>query len=203
MPQIFILQHHTLLCFPLQHVSLYDILQLILLYFPETVFFAILFYDFNYSAGDIYFTEAYVMNLYAIKEKCQHGSIQVPYSYYDCGIPDYFTSVPLHWHSEMELNYIKSGNGFFKYEDQTISAKPGDIFLIQPNVLHAIMSDEHSSFFYDTIVFHQNMLVGSYDDRCYTDILLPIFSSRRRVLVPVSQEPPGYHELHDSVRTIM
>ena len=53
------------------------------------------------------------MNLYAIKEKCQHGSIQVPYSYYDCGIPDYFTSVPLHWHSEMELNYIKSGNGFF------------------------------------------------------------------------------------------
>lgn len=75
------------------------------------------------------------MNLYAIKEKCQHGSIQVPYSYYDCGIPDYFTSVPLHWHSEMELNYIKSG--------------------------------------------------------------------RRRVLVPVSQETPGYHELHDSVRTIM
>ncbi len=110
------------------------------------------------------------MNLYAIKEKCQHGSIQVPYSYYDCGIPDYFTSVPLHWHSKMELNYIKSGNGFFKYEDQTISAKPGDIFLIQPNVLHAIMSDEHSSFFYDTIVFHQNMLVGSYDDRCYTEI---------------------------------
>lgn len=142
-------------------------------------------------------------NLYAIKEKCQHGSIQVPYSYYDCGIPDYFTSVPLHWHSEMELNYIKSGNVFFKYEDQTISAKPGDIVLIQPNVLHAIMSDEHSSFFYDTIVFHQNMLVGSYDDRCYTDILLPIFSSRRRVLVPVSQETPGYHELHDSVRTIM
>ena len=130
-------------------------------------------------------------NLYAIKEKCQHGSIQVPYSYYDCGIPDYFTSVPLHWHSEMELNYIKSGNGFFKYEDQTISAKPGDIFLIQPNVLHAIMSDEHSSFFYDTIVFHQNMLVGSYDDRCYTDILLSIVSSRRRVLVPVSPAPRG------------
>ena len=139
--------------FPLQHVSLYDILQLILLYFPETVFSAILFYDFIYSAGDIYFTEAYVMNLYAIKEKCQHGSIQVPYSYYDCGIPDYFTSVPLHWHSEMELNYIKSGNGFFKYEDQTISAKPGDIFLIQPNVLHAIMSDEHSSFFMIPLFF--------------------------------------------------
>ena len=28
--------------------------------------------------------------------------------HFKLGIPDYFTSVPLHWHSEMELNYIKS-----------------------------------------------------------------------------------------------
>ena len=53
---------------------------------------------------------------------------------------------------EYDIDKIQIGipvlpNGFFKYEDQTISAKPGDIFLIQPNVLHAIMSDEHSSFF--------------------------------------------------------
>ena len=69
MLQIFILQHHTLLCFPLQHVSLYDILQLILLYFPETVFFC-QYYSMILIilARNIYFTEAYVMNLYAIKK---------------------------------------------------------------------------------------------------------------------------------------
>ena len=38
MPQIFILQHHTLLCFPLQHVSLYDILQLIILFILLEIF---------------------------------------------------------------------------------------------------------------------------------------------------------------------
>ena len=142
-------------------------------------------------------------NLYAIKEKCQHGSIQVPYSYYDCGIPDYFTSVPLHWHSEMELNYIKSGNGFFKYEDQTISAKPGDIVLIQPNVLHAIMSDEHSSFFMIPLFFLRI---------CWWEVtmtvVIQIFCCRS--FLPDEEfwslylrPPPGYHELHDSVRTIM
>ena len=142
------------------------------------------------------------MNTYATKEKRQHGSVQVPYSYYACGLPDYFPGVPLHWHSEMELNYIKSGNGIFKYEEQTIPAKPGDILLIQPNILHAILPDEHGSLFYDTIVFHQNMLVGSYDDRCYTDILQPIFSAKRRVQIPVSSETPGYPALYDAVQTI-
>ena len=44
--------------------------------------------------------------LSAAKEKRQHGSMQVPYSYYDCRMPDYFPGVPLHWHGEMELYYM-------------------------------------------------------------------------------------------------
>lgn len=142
------------------------------------------------------------MNLYATKEKRQHGSLQVPYSYYDCGVPDYFPGVPLHWHGEMELNYIKRGTGEFKYEDRTFPARPGDIILIQPNILHAILPDEHGSLFYDTIVFHQNMLVGSYDDRCYTEVLQPVFSARRRVQVPISPGSPGYEALYASVQSI-
>lgn len=35
------------------------------------------------------------MMLSAAKEKRQHGSMQVPYSYYDCRMPDYFPGVPL------------------------------------------------------------------------------------------------------------
>ena len=52
----------------------------------------------------------------------------------------------------------------------------GDIFLIQPNLVHAILPAEQESIFYDTIVFHQNMLIGGYDDRSYTEILQPFFS---------------------------
>ena len=35
--------------------------------------------------------------LSAAKEKRQHGSMQVPYSYYDCRMPNYFPGVPLHF----------------------------------------------------------------------------------------------------------
>ena len=113
--------------------------------------------------------------LSAAKEKRQHGSMQVPYSYYDCRMPDYFPGVPLHWHGEMELNYIKRGTGYFQYEDRLLTAHAGDIFLIQPNLVHAILPAEQESMFYDTIVFHQNMLIGGYDDRSYTEILSAVF----------------------------
>ena len=76
-------------------------------------------------------------NLYAIKEKCQHGSIQVPYSYYDCGIPDYFTSVPLHWHSEMELNYINSDKSVIK---EKIWENPRHLW---ENILSSCIRDIH------------------------------------------------------------
>lgn len=85
--------------------------------------------------------------LSAAKEKRQHGSMQVPYSYYDCRMPDYFPGVPLHWHGEMELNYIKRGTGYFQYEDRLLTAHAGDIFLIQPNLVHAILPAEQESMF--------------------------------------------------------
>ena len=140
--------------------------------------------------------------LSAAKEKRQHGSMQVPYSYYDCRMPDYFPGVPLHWHGEMELNYIKRGTGYFQYEDRLLTAHAGDIFLIQPNLVHAILPAEQESMFYDTIVFQQNMLIGGYDDRSYTEILQPFFSARRRIQAPISPEHSGYTALSASVHQI-
>lgn len=140
--------------------------------------------------------------LSAAKEKRQHGSMQVPYSYYDCRILDYFPGVPLHWHGEMELNYIKRGTGYFQYEDRLLTAHTGDIFLIQPNLVHAILPAEQESMFYDTIVFHKNMLIGGYDDRSYTEILQPFFSARRRIQAPISPEHSSYAALSASVQQI-
>ena len=77
--------------------------------------------------------------LSAAKEKRQHGSMQVPYSYYDCRMPDYFPGVPLHWHGEMELNYIKRGTGYFQYEDRLLTAHAGDNFSdsAEPRTCHS------------------------------------------------------------------
>ena len=44
-------------------------------------------------------------------EKRQHSTTWMPYSYYECRLPEWFASVPVHWHGEFELIHIKQGRG--------------------------------------------------------------------------------------------
>lgn len=44
-------------------------------------------------------------------ETITHGDIIFPYNTYLCSIPLDFPRVPLHWHDELELIYIKKGMG--------------------------------------------------------------------------------------------
>lgn len=46
------------------------------------------------------------MNNINSEEKRQHSSKLVPFSYYKGMMPEYFSGVPLHWHSEFEMNYM-------------------------------------------------------------------------------------------------
>ena len=45
------------------------------------------------------------------QEKIPHGNPLFPYITYPCSIPLDFSRVPLHWHDEMEIIYIKKGTG--------------------------------------------------------------------------------------------
>lgn len=47
----------------------------------------------------------------AMRERHTHGSMLVPYDYYECVVPDRFPAVPLHWHKEWEINYVLEGEG--------------------------------------------------------------------------------------------
>ena len=40
-----------------------------------------------------------------------HVELTFPYNTYLCSIPLDFSGVPLHWHDDMELIYIKKGHG--------------------------------------------------------------------------------------------
>ena len=47
------------------------------------------------------------------EEKRQHSTPLVPYSFYEVRIPEALNNVPMHWHSEFELNRILGGAGEF------------------------------------------------------------------------------------------
>lgn len=71
------------------------------------------------------------------QEKKQHSTTWIPYSYYECRLPEWFMNVPMHWHSEFELIHILQGRGEFICGSQKMEAGEGELLLIPPNMLHA------------------------------------------------------------------
>ena len=74
-------------------------------------------------------------------ETKSHTTAEFPYNTYLCSIPRDFPSVPLHWHSEIELIVIKKGRGFVSADFLKTPVSSGDIVIIRPGQLHSIEQD--------------------------------------------------------------
>ncbi len=83
---------------------------------------------------------------------------------YLCSIPLDFGYVPMHWHDEMEIIYIKKGNGTITVDFTQHTVSAGDIALILPGQLHSIGQFESESMEYENIIFHPNMLISKKTD---------------------------------------
>lgn len=136
------------------------------------------------------------------EEKKQHSSQLVPFSYYKCLIPDYFASVPLHWHGEFEINFIISGCAEFICGDKKFISSEGDIIIVPPNMLHAIYPHEQFKQRYDTVVFSPEMLGLSENDRCTAECIKPIANGRAEINTQITREHIYYGELKTTVQNI-
>lgn len=135
------------------------------------------------------------------EEKRQHSSQLVPFSCYKCLIPDYFVSVPLHWHGEFEINLIISGCAEFICGDNRFVSSEGDIIIIPPNMLHAIYPHGNFKQRYDTVVFSMEMLGVHGSDRCAAECLKPL-AGGAEINTRITQEHIYYTELKTAVQNI-
>lgn len=136
------------------------------------------------------------------EEKKKHSSQLVPFSYYECLIPDYFTSVPLHWHSEFEINYILSGCAEFICGDQRFLSAEGDIIIIPPNRLHAIYPHENDRQLYDTIVFNAEILGISENSRCVAECIRPLTDGTAEIRIHITKQHACYSGLKAAAETV-
>ncbi|MBD5149412.1 MAG: AraC family transcriptional regulator [Oscillibacter sp.] len=136
------------------------------------------------------------------REAKTHSSELVPYSYYESRIPDYFPGVPLHWHQELEINYIRSGSGEFICGGRRFISEPGDIIVIAPEVLHAVYRTENKSHRYDTLVVNMDMLGASQNDRCSLDFFKPLLSGRLTIHPRITESHDRYEELKSCAENI-
>lgn len=139
----------------------------------------------------------------ASREKRLHSTAVKPFSYYVSNIPEYFPSVPMHWHGELELNYILEGEGVYVCNERRFTAGKGDIVIITPNLLHAIYPSGEAPHIYDTFVFDPSML-GSYDnDREAMECIRPIISGSISVNSHITPSHIYYEEIKTTVENII
>lgn len=108
------------------------------------------------------------------EEKRRHSSRLIPFSYYKGRMPEYYSSVPLHWHGEFEMSVMLEGGAEYICGDGKLVAVAGDIVVIAPNVLHAIYPHNGAVQRYDTVVFSPDMLGASDNDRSAAECIRPI-----------------------------
>lgn len=133
------------------------------------------------------------------KEKRQHSTTLIPYSYYECRIPEFFMNVPMHWHSEFEINCILHGSGEFICGDDRFVAAKGDLIILPPNMLHAAYPHENTDLIYDALVFSPSMLGTGSNDRCTTECIYPLINGNLKINIPLRPDLDNYSELKKTV----
>ena len=143
------------------------------------------------------------MEYRSIYEDKAHSTAVKPFSYYRSNIPEYFPSVPLHWHKEFELNLILEGRGEFICGEDRFTAAPGDLVVILPNAVHGIMPVNNEPFIYETIVFDGLMLGAHDNDRACESCIRPMINRSVTADPLITGEHIYYSELRMSAENVI
>lgn len=136
------------------------------------------------------------------REKRQHSTTYVPYSFYECDMPRFFLDVPMHWHSEFELNYVVRGRGEFVCGGEKFIGKAGDLLILQPNVLHAACPCGENGLLYYALVFSPAMLGAGVHDRCTAESIRPLINGNDKVGPFISTDADNFPQLRTCAEQI-
>lgn len=104
-----------------------------------------------------------------------HGQPSFPYTVYKGNVPGFFPFYPLHWHEEMEIIYICSGQGVITIQSHPYIVKTDDIVIVPPQSVHSIEQYPDAQMEYFNILFQFSLLNYSTNDACYEKYFKPLY----------------------------
>ena len=109
-----------------------------------------------------------------------HGHGDFPFNIYLCSIPLDFSIVPVHWHNDMEIIYIKKGRGKITINLIPFEVSQGDIMIVPPGHLHSISQLSDHTMEYENIIFQLSMLMAPLSDPCTQKFFEPLLQGKIR-----------------------
>jgi len=116
-----------------------------------------------------------------LKENKPHGTKAYPYTQYFMHKPRKAFHIPVHWHDEVEIIYVKKGNITIYIQEDIFPAGPGDLFFVNTGELHFMESDDMGVEYY-TLLFPLEFLSFQIEDALETEVFRPL--RQKKLLFP-------------------
>lgn len=117
----------------------------------------------------------------ALYESRQHGQLEYPVGVYPLNMrAANMTSIPWHWHDEVELNIVVKGKVLFMAGEHSTVLTAGQGQFVNQAILHSIKpADDTSACELFSIVFHPGFLFGYGSTVMTAKYLTPIITSKQ------------------------
>jgi len=122
-----------------------------------------------------------------LKENKPHGTRAYPYDHYFIHGATHAFQIPVHWHEEMEIIYIKKGDLKVIINEREYNGKEGSIFLVNPRELHLMGSSDLSVEYY-TLLFPLEFISFQTMDDLELELLQPLRSNQLLLKNEVTDE---------------
>ncbi len=123
------------------------------------------------------------------RETKLHEQPDFAFNTYLCTIPQDFDRVNPHWHDQMEVVYIKRGEGVVSVDFNRLEVRAGSIVPVLPGEIHSIEGASDGRMEYENIIFSPGMLGGGDEDEWFRkNVLEPLRDGDFAFERPI---PPG------------
>ena len=110
---------------------------------------------------------------FELKENKPHGTKDDPFSTYHIKNEGRSFQIPVHWHDELEIIYVKSGFLTVSIAGENYIGTPGDAFVVSPGNLH-FMGSQTGTVDYFTFLFPLKYISFCTDDMLDDKLLTPL-----------------------------
>nr|WP_288702869.1 AraC family transcriptional regulator [uncultured Dorea sp.] len=110
---------------------------------------------------------------FELKENKPHGTKDDPFSTYHIKNEGRSFQIPVHWHDELEIIYVKSGFLTVSISGENYIGTPGDAFVVSPGNLH-FMGSQTGAVDYFTFLFPLKYISFCINDMLEDKLLEPL-----------------------------
>ena len=114
---------------------------------------------------------------YELKENKPHGTKDNPFSTYHIKGVNRAFQIPVHWHDELEIIYVKEGSLNVNIAGESYIGNPGDAFAVSPGNLHFMGSQTGGADYY-TFLFPMRYVTFIREDILDQEVLEPLNNGR-------------------------